>query len=97
MALAQWKCHKLVRAGVIIHISITGRPDGPSGHYYLLVIDEHGRDVEMDVPSQVFNRSVPSRGDYLVIYSSEQDEEHISWSPKTVFEAGYARQSDAVT
>lgn len=96
--LTKWKCHKVVRAGLISHISITGRQNGPTGHFYLRVFDEHDQLKDMDIPSHVFNRSIPSRGDYLVIYASEgPDTEYISWSPKATFEAGYTRMSDAVT
>ncbi len=36
----------------------------------------------------------PDDAGYLVIYSKDSPDEHISWSPKQVFDAGYTEIED---
>jgi len=78
MKLQSFKCHKVVQAAAILSITIK-----PSNVFIVL---ESEPEVEHPIDPEVFARSVPEKGDYLVRY----EDGYISFSPKDVFEAGYS-------
>jgi hypothetical protein len=78
-ALADWKCHKIVKAGKIIAVDV--------GLGFLTAEDVNGAPLRIDMPDHAFDRGVPMIGDYAVIY----EDGYKSWSPKKAFEDGYAR------
>lgn len=78
--LADWKCHKIVKAGKILE---------PPGHSRLIVVEDiNGAPCKVEMPMDAFARGTPTVGDYIVIY----DDGYKSWSPAKAFEEGYARQ-----
>jgi len=83
--LADWKCHKVVKAGKIIMLPMErdGQPIGP-----VVVQDANGADCGVDMPATAFARGWPSVGDYIVIY----EDGYKSWSPAKAFEDGYTRK-----
>ncbi len=86
--LAEWMSHKIVRGGQIsVMVNMEGREDGPEGYFWLKVTDKDGNIIDIDVPSEVFARGVPSEGDFLVIYKDG----YISWSPSKEWLVGYTR------
>jgi hypothetical protein len=78
-ALADWKCHKVVKAGKIIDMH---RDLG-----IVIVEDVNGAPLQIDMPDSAFARGFPKTGDYAVIYNDGFK----SWSPKAAFEEGYSR------
>lgn len=74
--MKKYKCHKIVEAASITKVQQFDTP--------LIVVE--GWEV-IDVPKDFFGRGVPRKGDYLVRYEPDG---HLSWSPKDVFEKGYA-------
>lgn len=78
--LADWKCHKIVKAGRILAF-----PPGFSGP--VTVEDVNGAQCQVDMPPSAYARGRPNLGDYIVIY----DDGYKSWSPAAAFEAGYTR------
>ncbi|MDE3114160.1 MAG: hypothetical protein KGL26_01045 [Pseudomonadota bacterium] len=86
--LQQYECHKKVRAGRIARINLL-----PTGDYEVHCQLADGRSEHFEVPAQVFARSFPKIGDYLVHY----EDGYLSWSPAEVFESGYkaVRQAPA--
>lgn len=82
--LANWKCHKIVKAGKITMLPMMrdGVPIGP-----IVVEDAKGETTGVEVNESLFARNTPAIGDYLVIY----DDGYKSWSPAKAFEDGYAR------
>jgi hypothetical protein len=79
--LANWKCHKIVKAGKILEM-----PPGGSG--VVTVEDVHGAPCKVQMPPNAFARGRPVVGDYVVIY----EDGYKSWSPAAAFESGYARE-----
>jgi hypothetical protein len=78
--LADWKCHKVVKAGKILTFSA-----GFSGP--VTVADANGVPCKVNCPPSVFARGRPNLGDYIVIYKDG----YKSWSPAKAFEEGYTR------
>ena len=78
--LADWKCHKIVKAGKITAF-------GPDWSGPVTVEDANGATCKVDMPPNAFARGRPNLGDYIVIY----DDGYKSWSPAKAFEDGYAR------
>lgn len=76
--LADWKCHKVVKAGKIIE-----RHDG-----VFKVEDINGTVCAVHMPESAFARGYPQDGDYIVIY----EDGYKSWSPAKAFEEGYTKQ-----
>lgn len=85
MKLQSYKCHKVVQAAAIHSVTI--------GTSNVLVSLESEPDVHHPIDPEVFARSVPEKGDYLVKY----DDGYISFSPKAVFEAGYSPSNENET
>jgi hypothetical protein len=77
--LADWKCHKIVKAGKILVM-----PGEGSG--VVTVEDVNGAPCKVEMPPNAWARGRPALGDYIVIY----DDEYKSWSPAKVFENGYS-------
>lgn len=80
--LADWKCHKIVRAGKILAIPAPSLCGGP-----ITVEDVNGTECEVEMASSAFARGIPTIGDYIVIY----EDGYKSWSPAKAFEDGYTR------
>jgi hypothetical protein len=78
--LADWKSHKVVKAGKIIDFSA-------SVAFRVVVEDVNGAPCDVDMPDGAWNRGHPNLGDYIVIY----DDGYKSWSPAKAFEEGYTR------
>ncbi len=78
--LADWKCHKIVKAGKIIAFGADGPPS-------VTVEDVNGAGCKVDTPPGLFARGNPNLGDYIVIY----EDGYKSWSPTKAFEDGYTR------
>jgi hypothetical protein len=73
--MQRYKCHKIVEAGLIDYF------DGPA------VILAGGEKVALSPQDhERIGKMVKDGGGYLVRY----DEGYLSWSPKKVFEDGYA-------
>jgi hypothetical protein len=82
--LADWKCHKVVKAGKLI----AQQPDDPGEPEVILTVeDQNGAPCKVGVPRDFFARKAPNPGDYIVIY----EDGYKSWSPASTFEAGYSR------
>ena len=77
--LADWKCHKVVKAGKILDLDVAA----PT----IIIEDVNGAECKVARPQGFGNRGWPSRGDYLVIY----EDGYKSWSPAKAFEDGYTR------
>lgn len=78
--LAEYRSHKLIRAGKIIKWNIR-EPNT------VIVEDYNGEECKIEMPTNAFARGKPNLGDYIVIYSDG----YRSWSPAKVFEEGYSR------
>lgn len=85
--LADWKCHKVVKAGKITQLPMK---DVPTGNWLVGVEDINGATAQVKMPPDVFIRGMPMMGDYIVIY----DDGYKSWSPAKAFEDGYDRVSE---
>lgn len=85
--LADWKCHKIVKAGKITAMPQTREIQG---QWHVMVEDVNGAPTTIEMPPDAFNRGTPARGDYIVIY----DDGYKSWSPAKAFEDGYERLSE---
>lgn len=83
--LAQWRSHKIVRAGKLMPVQILA--DEGEGTSILSVEDVNGAMCKVIVPDNFFARGTPAPGDYIVIY----DDGYKSWSPAKAFEEGYTR------
>lgn len=83
--LAQWRSHKIVRAGKLMAQQV--EHDESEGSSTLTVEDVNGAPCKVLVPANFFARGAPSPGDYIVIY----DDGYVSWSPAKVFDEGYTR------
>ena len=81
--LALWRCHKTVHAAPIVEARVTSRR--------LIIDGPHGNRIEHKVPEDFFERGVPIKGDYFVLYADNYE----SWSPKAVFEDGYTQVAAA--
>lgn len=81
--LAQWKCHKIVKAGKITAVRAGSGFHGKT----ITVEDVSGAPCEVEMPDTAFSRGDPVIGDYVVIY----EDGYKSWSPAKAFEEGYAR------
>jgi hypothetical protein len=82
--LADWKCHKIVKAGKILEIS---GGYGITTGGVVIVEDINGAPCQVEMPANAFARGMPHVGDYIVIY----DDGYKSWSPAKAFEDGYDR------
>ena len=80
--LPEWRSHKIVRAAPFLG---TWSVDQANDCYWLHV-GEPAAAFGVPVPRNVFARGLPAIGDYIVVY----DDDYVSWSPKSVFEAGYS-------
>jgi hypothetical protein len=80
--MKKYQSHKIVEAAVIVM-----HTDG-----LVVVRDPDGTEHSVTVPNDFAARGEPSNGDYLVRY---QPDGYLSWSPKPVFEAGYAELREA--
>ena len=80
--LADWKCHKIVKAGKILAF-------GDGFNTPITVEDSNGAPCKVEVTPSLFARGRPNLGDYIVIY----DDGYKSWSPAKAFEDGYARHN----
>ena len=87
--LANWKCHKVVKAGKMLRPpTLIQNDQGQSrGIYEVTVTDVNGAAAKVECPMVVFARGFPAVGDYLVIY----EDGYKSWSPSRAFEEGYTR------
>ena len=83
--LANWKCHKIVKAGKIVAFGNSLVAFGDIQK--ITVEDANGEPCKIDVPKSIFARGEANVGDYIVIY----DDDYKSWSPRNVFEDGYTR------
>ena len=79
--LPQWKCHKLVYADKIVHISSNHPVFGVRWKL------ECGGIVQSDDVTELIKRGGPVVGDYFV----EDEDGYKSWSPAKAFEDGYTR------
>lgn len=80
--LGEYQCHKVVRAGRILKIIVSGEGE-------LHVETVPGEFVVVPITHGLFARYRPKVGeDYYVVY----DNGYKSVSPKAAFEAGYARK-----
>lgn len=78
--LANYKCHKIVKAGKIIAF-------GEGFNSPVTVEDINGASCQVDIPPHVFSRSRANLGDYIVIY----EDGYKSWSPAKAFLEGYTK------
>ena len=78
--LADWRCHKVVKAGKILEM-----PDGGSG--VVTIEDVNGAPCKVTMPGNAFARGRPVVGDYVVVY----EDDYKSWSPAKAFEEGYSK------
>ena len=78
--LANWKCHKIVKAGKILTM-----PGEGSG--IVTVEDTNGVPCKVEMPPNAWARGRAALGDYIVIY----EDGYKSWSPANAFEDGYSR------
>ena len=86
--LADWKCHKVVKAGRILELPrILAAGHEPLLSCALTVEDCNGAACAVEMPKEAFTRSKPIVGDYVVIY----EDGYKSWSPAKAFEDGYTR------
>lgn len=76
--LADWKCHKIVKAGKVISLNLDN---------IVAVEDADGAECNIEMPMTAFSRGAPAPGDYIVIY----EDGYKSWSPAKAFEEGYTR------
>ena len=83
--LANWKSHKIVKAGKVMPVQITA--DEGEGTSVITIEDGNGAACKVVVPENFFARGTPQTGDYIVIY----DDGYKSWSPAKAFEEGYTR------
>lgn len=83
--MKKYRSHKVVEAAPILGYDNAGTSPKSHGVY---VGPCH---LWTPVPADFFARGTPSLGDYLVRY---QPDGYLSWSPKAVFEAGYAEMED---
>jgi len=81
--LAEWQCHKVVKAGRLITLV----HDADDGGFVLTVEDANGVPCKVTVPEDFFARGAPIVDDYIVVY----EDGYKSWSPKKAFEEGYHR------
>lgn len=77
--LAEWKCHKIVKAGKVLY--------HPHGGTEVVVECVDGKALRVAIPPGAFTRGMPKVGDYVVVY----DDGYTSWSPAKAFESGYTR------
>ena len=82
--LADWKSHKVVKAGRITQLPTQ---DIPTGDWLVGVEDANSATTQVRMPPNAFSRGRPVMGDYIVIY----DDGYKSWSPAKAFEEGYDR------
>lgn len=85
--LADWKCHKVVKAGRIAQLPMK---DVPTGNWLVGVEDVNGAPTKVQMPPDAFLRGMPMMGDYIIIY----EDGYKSWSPAKAFEDGYDRMSE---
>lgn len=86
--LADYRCHKIVKAGKIIEITYANTLVDGVVHVFVLVEDVNGAPAKVAVPFMALHqRKQAAVGDYVVIY----EDGYKSWSPAAVFEAGYDR------
>ncbi len=78
--LADYKCHKVVKAGKIVALS-------PVPLMTVVVEDVNGAECKVEMPDNAWARGCPAVGDYIVIY----EDGYKSWSPAKAFEDGYTR------
>lgn len=83
--LAQWQCHKIVKAGKIVGMPIDR--SAFNGQVVLQVENTAGGSDDITCTAGMFARGTPKLGDYIVLY----DDGYWSWSPAATFEAGYTR------
>ena len=83
--MRRFQCHKIVEAAEIVGYDNEGSGKGQFGVW---VEQTHEWVV---VPAEFFARGVPSKGDYLIRYLPDG---YLSWSPKAVFEDGYAPEAE---
>lgn len=90
--LADWTCHKTVRAGKLLRPPILRQDDQArsTGLYDVSVEDINGAPCVIECDASVFARSWPEVGDYVVIYADG----YKSWSPAKAFEEGYTRNEN---
>lgn len=79
--LADWKCHKIVKAGKILTM-----PGEGSG--IVMIEDVNLAPCKIEMPPNAWARGRPVLGDYIVVY----EDGYKSWSPAKAFEDGYSRQ-----
>ena len=83
--LAEWKCHKIVKAGKIM---LQQPEDDPNRNEVIITIeDANGAPCKIGVSRGFFARGAPSPGDYIVIC----DDGYKSWSSAKAFEEAYSR------
>jgi hypothetical protein len=83
--LAEWKCHKIVKAGKILPVQILD--DEGEGTSLVMVEGHDGTSCSISIATGAFARGMPKPGDYIVIY----EDGYKSWSPAKAFEDGYTR------
>lgn len=81
-ALQQWKCHKIVKAGLISAITIVSNK-AEDGFDSVMV---HVGDKRYEVSLKWLAEKKAKIGGYFVVY----DDEYVSYSPSKAFEDGYA-------
>lgn len=82
--LAQFRCHKIVRAGKISYVEPT-EPTG--GSRILKIVATNGEPLVKLLEGEFFARGAPKVGDYFVVY----EDGYQSWSPAKAFGEGYTR------
>lgn len=89
--MKSYKCHKVVQATQIVKRVVESTPHIlPSGCAIGFQFDNGTREA-FPADDPMLSRYEPVVGDYLVVYPPEGDRpEYRSFSPKAVFEAGYA-------
>lgn len=80
--MKKYRCYKVVEAAPIREIVSRETNIRGMSHDYAILRDG----TPVTLPVSFLRRGSPQDGDYLVRY----DEGYLSWSPKAVFEAGYA-------
>lgn len=84
--IPQYQCHKIVRATKITGFRANGNPDGPD-----ILLGAVGGIVSL--MDDWHAKHKPQVGGYYVVY----DDGYTSYSPASVFEAGYTALSDRPT
>jgi hypothetical protein len=86
--LPQWKCHKIVGAAKILTVFNEGaKADAPEKSHASIVVQVPNDKITVIVEQEWIDKFKPKIGGFLVMYADN----YMSFSPETVFMAGYKR------